>query len=127
MATELIKIDEVKNILSSFPDIIGRNTSSVKKCNEAGQTLLDTIEGEGMNEAIDQAAADYLKKVSVTIKNMDERRKPITQIFDRVRSFFTSQEKEIDPKDSTTIPGKLVAKRNEYAKFKYEEEQKRKK
>ena len=80
MATELIKIDEVKNILSSFPDIIGRNTSSVKKCNEAGQTLLDTIEGEGMNEAIDQAAADYLKKVSVTIKNMDERRKPITQI-----------------------------------------------
>ena len=127
MATELIKIDEVKNILSSFPDIIGRKTNSVKKCNEAGQTLLDTIEGEGMNEAIDQAAADYLKKVSVTIKNMDERRKPITQIFDRVRSFFTSQEKEIDPKDSTTIPGKLVAKRNEYAKFKYEEEQKRKK
>ena len=127
MATELIKIDEVKNILSSFPDIIGRNTNSVKKCNEAGQTLLDTIEGEGMNEEIDQAAADYLKKVSITIKNMDERRKPITQIFDRVRSFFTSQEKEIDPKDSTTIPGKLVAKRNEYAKFKYEEEQKRKK
>lgn len=127
MATELIKIDEVKNILSSFPDIMGKNTNSVKKCNEAGQALLDTIEGEGMNETIDQAAADYLKKVSVTLKNMDERRKPITQIFDKVRSFFTSQEKEIDPKDSSTIPGKLVAKRNEYAKFKYEEEQKRKK
>ena len=127
MATELIKIDEVKNILSSFPEIIGRNTNSVKKCNEAGQTLLDTIEGEGMNETIDQAAADFLKKVNTTLKNMDERRKPITQIFDKVRSFFTSQEKEIDPKDSSTIPGKLVAKRNEYAKFKYEEEQKRKK
>ena len=108
MATELIKIDEVKNILSSFPDIIGRNTNSVKKCNEAGQTLLDTIEGEGMNETIDQAASDYLRKVNNTLKNMDERRTPITQIFDR-------------------IPGKLVAKRNEYAKFKYEEEQKRKK
>lgn len=127
MKTELIKIDEVKNILSSFPDIIGRNTNSVKKCNEAGKALLDTIEGEGMNESIDQATADYLKKVSITLKNMDERRKPITQIFDRVRSFFTSQEKEIDPKDPSTVPGKLVAKRNEYAKFKYEEEQKRKK
>lgn len=80
-----------------------------------------------MNETIDQAAADYLKKVNVTLKNMDERRKPITQIFDKVRSFFTSQEKEIDPKDSTTIPGKLVVKRNEYAKYKYEEEQRRKK
>ena len=127
MATELIKIDEVKSILSSFPDTIGKNSSSVKKCNEAGQALLDTIEGEGMNETIDQAAADYLKKVNVTLKNMDERRKPITQIFDKVRSFFTSQEKEINPKDSTTIPGKLVVKRNEYAKYKYEEEQRRKK
>ena len=127
MATELIKIDEVKSILSSFPDTIGKNSSSVKKCNEAGQALLDTIEGEGMNETIDQAAADYLKKVNVTLKNMDERRKPITQIFDKVRSFFTSQEKEIDPKDSPPIPGKLVVKRNEYAKYKYEEEQRRKK
>lgn len=126
MATELIKIDEAKNILSSFPDIMGKNTNSVKKCNEAGQALLDTIEGEGMNETIDQATADYLKKVSVTLKNMDERRKPITQIFDRIRSFFTSQEKQIDPKDPSTILGKLVIKRNEYAKFKYEEEQKRK-
>ena len=126
MATELIKIEEKKNILSSFPDIMGKNTNSVKKCNEAGQALLDTIEGEGMNETIDQATADYLKKVSVTLKNMDERRKPITQIFDRIRSFFTSQEKQIDPKDPSTIPGKLVIKRNEYAKFKYEEEQKRK-
>ena len=113
MATELIKIDEAKNILSSFPDIMGKNTNSVKKCNEAGQALLDTIEGEGMNETIDQATADYLKKVSVTLKNMDERRKPITQIFDRIRSFFTSQEKQIDPKDPSTIPGKLVIKRNE--------------
>ena len=126
MATELIKIDEAKNILSSFPDIMGKNTNSVKKCNEAGKALLDTIEGEGMNETIDQATADYLKKVSVTLKNMDERRKPITQIFDRIRSFFTSQEKQIDPKDPSTIPGKLVIKRNEYAKFKYEEELKRK-
>ena len=64
MATELIKIDEVKSILSSFPDTIGKNSNSVKKCNEAGQALLDTIEGEGMNETIDQAAADYLKKVN---------------------------------------------------------------
>ena len=83
MPTELIKIDEVKNIFSSFPEIMGRNTLSVKKCNEAGQALLDTIEGEGMNETIDQAAADFLKKVNTTLKNMDERRKPITQIFDK--------------------------------------------
>ena len=94
MATDLIKIDEVKVIVSSFPEIIGKNSDSVKRCNEAGQALLDTIQGEGMNELIDQAAADYLKKVNITIKNMDERRKPITQIFDRIRSFFTSQDRK---------------------------------
>ena len=62
MATELIKIDEVKSILSSFPDTIGKNSSSVKKCNEAGQALLDTIEGEGMNETIDQACLLYTSR-----------------------------------------------------------------
>lgn len=98
-----------------------------KRCNEAGQALLDTIQGEGMNELIDQAAADYLKKVNITIKNMDERRKPITQIFDRIRSFFTSQEREIDPKNSLSIPAKVLAKRNEYALYKYEQEKKGKK
>lgn len=127
MATDLIKIDEVKVIVSSFPEIIGKNSDSVKRCNEAGQTLLDTIQGEGMNELIDQAAADYLKKVNITIKNMDERRKPITQIFDRIRSFFTSQEREIDPKNSLSIPAKVLAKRNEYALYKYEQEKKRQK
>ena len=43
MATELIKIDEAKNILSAFPDIMGKNKKKKKKCNEAGQALLDTI------------------------------------------------------------------------------------
>lgn len=127
MATDLIKIDEVKVIVSYFPEIIGKNSNSVKRCNEAGQALLDTIQGEGMNELIDQAAADYLKKVNITIKNMDERRKPITQIFDRIRSFFTSQEREIDPKNSFSIPAKVLAKRNEYALYKYEQEKKRQK
>ena len=58
---------------------------------------------------------------------MDERRKPITQIFDRIRSFFTSQEREIDPKNSLSIPAKVLAKRNEYALYKYEQEKKRQK
>lgn len=108
MPTELIKIDEVKNIFSSFPEIMGRNTLSVKKCNEAGQALLDTIEGEGMNETIDQAAADFLKKVNTTLKNMDERRKPITQIFDKVwgierSGFFNGREKWVKGFESQMI------------------------
>ncbi len=127
MNTDLIKVEEVSTIISSFPNIVGKNNASVQNCNQAGQALLDTIEGEGMNEALDQKAAEYLKKVGITIKNMGERRKPLTQIFDKIRSFFTSQEKTIDPKDPTTVPGMLMAKRNEYAAHKYEQEQKRRK
>lgn len=127
METSLIKIEEVSSIMSSFPEIVSKNSNSVQKCNEAGQALLDTIEGEGMNEALDEKVSEYLKKVSVTVNNMGERRKPLTQIFDRIRSHFTSQEKMIDPKDTTTIPGMLTVKRNEYATYKYEQEQKRRK
>ena len=127
METSLVKIEEVSSIMSSFPEIVGKNNTSVQKCNEAGQTLLDTIEGEGMNEALDEKVSEYLKKVSVTVNKMGERRKPLTQIFDRIRSHFTSQEKMIDPKSPNTIPGMLTIKRNEYAQYKYEQEQKRRK
>ncbi|AVM53347.1 hypothetical protein JN06_01384 [Bacteroides zoogleoformans] len=127
MSTDLIKIDEVKVLFSSFPEIVGKNGTSVSKCNAAGQAILDTIEGEGMNEELDAKASEYLKKVGVTVKNMNDRRAPLTQIFDKIRSFFTSQEKAIDPKDPNTIPGKVVEKRNQYAQWKYEEEQKRRK
>lgn len=125
--TDLIKIDEVKVLFSSFPEIVGKNGTSVKNCNAAGQAILDTIEGEGMNEELDAKASEYLKKVGVTVKNMNDRRAPLTQIFDKIRSFFTSQEKAIDPKDPNTIPGKIVEKRNQYAQWKYNEEQKRRK
>lgn len=40
MATELIKIDEAKNILSSFPDIMGKNTNSVKSVMKLGKLFL---------------------------------------------------------------------------------------
>jgi len=65
MATELIKIDVVKNILSSFPEIIGRNTNSVKKCNEAGQTLLDTIEGEKKERTLSKICVIGLRRSSI--------------------------------------------------------------
>lgn len=126
MSTELIKVEEFAAIMQSAPDSLKKNTSSVTACNNAGQALLDTIEGEGgMNEVLDAEAAEYLKKVKVTITKMEERRKPLTQLFDKVRSVFTANEKAIDPKDKSTIPGKLVYARDQYAAKKREDEKKR--
>lgn len=127
MQTELIKTEEVSSIITSFPVIMEKNRKSLASCENAGKTLLDTIEAQGMTDTIDQAAAEYLSKVNVLITNMSSRRQPITQIFDKIRSFFTSQEKSIDPKITTTIPGRLATKRNEYAAWKHQQEQIRRK
>lgn len=125
MANELIKVEEFTSLIKSAPEALNKNKSSIMACNHAGQGILDTIEGEGMTDELDAKAAEYLKKVSVTIKNMQNRRSPITQIFDRIRSIFTSDEKAIDPKDGSTIPGKIVSARNQYAAQKRQEEKKR--
>lgn len=125
MATELIKVEEFTSLIKSAPEAINKNKSSIMACNQAGQGILDTIEGEGMTDLLDAKAAEYLKKVSVTIKNMQTRRSPITQIFDRIRSVFTADEKAIDPKDVSTIPGKIATARDQYAAKKRMEEKKR--
>lgn len=125
MSTDLIKVEEFTTLIKSAPDVISQNEKSILACNSAGQGILDTIEGEGMNDSLDIKAADYLKKVGVTIKNMQARRSPITQIFDRIRSVFTSDEKAIDPKDGNTIPGKIAYARDQYAAKKRLEERKR--
>ena len=44
----LIKVEEFNQIMQSAPATLQRNQTSVSTCNQAGQTLLDTIEAEGL-------------------------------------------------------------------------------
>lgn len=125
MSTELIKVEEFTSLMKSAPDALGKNQKSIANCNSAGQAILDTIQGEGMTDELDAKAAEYLKKVNVTITNMKSRRAPVTQLFDRIRSIFTTDEKAIDPKDKSTIPGKIAAERDRYATLKREEERRK--
>ena len=125
MSTELIKVEEFTSLMKSAPDALGKNQKSIANCNSAGQEILDTIQGEGMTDELDAKAAEYLKKVNVTITNMKSRRAPVTQLFDRIRSIFTTDEKAIDPKDKSTIPGKIAAERDRYAALKREEERRK--
>lgn len=125
MSTELIKVEEFTSLMKSAPDALGKNQKSIANCNSAGQAILDTIQGEGMTDELDAKTAEYLKKVNVTITNMKSRRAPVTQLFDRIRSIFTTDEKAIDPKDKSTIPGKIAAERDRYAALKREEERRK--
>ena len=77
MSTELIKVEEFSSIMKTAPGMLQRNQQSVEGANNAGQTLLDTIEANGgMNDALDAQVASYLNKIKVTKDNMEARRKP---------------------------------------------------
>ncbi len=126
MSNELIKVEEFSSIMKTAPGMLQRNQQSVEGANNAGQTLLDTIEANGgMNDALDAQVASYLNKIKVTKDNMEARRKPLTQLFDQMRKVFTSLEGEVDTKNMATIPGRLVDMRNRYASQKIAEEKKR--
>lgn len=122
-----IKPEEVNNIIQTIPAILQRNDMSVLNCNKAGKALLDTIEGsQGIDsDELDTVVSDYISKVKVTVANMNERRKPITQMLTAVGKMFTTMENQIDIKAAGTIPFKLQEARNKYAAKKLAEQKKR--
>lgn len=122
-----IKPEEVSNIIQTTPAILQRNELSVSSCNKAGKALLDTIEGsQGIDsDELDTAVSDYISKVKVTVTNMNERRKPITQMLTAVSKMFTTMESQIDLKTVGSIPYKLQEARNKYAAKKLTEQKER--
>lgn len=121
-ALTLISPESFKEIMTGAPEILQRNQLSVQKANEAGQAILDTIEGNGMSDELDAAANAYQLKVKVTYEQMQERRKPITKIFDDVKKAFTSLEASIDPKNPESVFFKVQTYRDKYAQKKKDEE-----
>ena len=123
----LIKVEEFNQIMQSAPATLQRNQTSVSTCNQAGQTLLDTIEAEGgiSSDELDAKVSEYLAKTKITIENMNKRRKPLTQLLATVSKSFTSLESAIDVKSVTTIPYKLQQARNKYAAKKIAEQKRR--
>lgn len=121
------KANEVINILQTAPDILTRNEASVSACTNAGKALLDTIEGNGGigTDEIDTAVQEYLAKSKKTVENMNNRRKPLTQMLTALSKRFTSLEGAIDIKSAGTIPHRLQIERNKYAAKKLEEQKRR--
>lgn len=122
-----IKPKEISNIIETTPTILERNGLSVSGCNKAGTALLDTIEGsQGINsDELDTEVAKYIDKVKITVTNMNERRKHITQMLTAICKMFTTMENQIDVKAPGTIPNQLQLARNKYAAKKLDEQKKR--
>lgn len=114
---QLIKVEEFQTILQTAPDALEKNKNSVARCNDAGKTLLDTIEAIGglNDDELDAEVAKFIDKAKTTVKNMNERRTPLTQLLTRVSKEFTTLENEINPTNKESIAAKLQTHRNDYA------------
>lgn len=117
--------ENIATIVQAGPQSYQTNVLSCQRCVEAGQQLLNEIEQFGMSDDLDQRLAIYIVKARKTVTRMNERRSPVTKLFDQVRSEFTILENTVDPTKKDTIPYRLAQYRNAYAAQKHEEEERR--
>lgn len=122
----IIRPENMKEIVMAAPGSYEVNRKSRDNCVSFGQNILTAIQQQGMNDDLDKQAAVFIEKARRTVKVMNERRSPVTKLFDQVRTAFNTIENEIDPSKSGTIGYQLQQLRNQYAaKKRAEEEQRR--
>lgn len=124
MENQLIRQNEIGEISQIALDAIAKNQNSSQSCIGYGNRLLAIAE-QGMNDDVDKSLENYIYKTRKTVALMNDRRKPVTQLFDRIRSGFTQLETAIDPKVAGTPANKAQKLRDQYARKKYEEEERR--
>lgn len=122
----IIASDNVKAIVLQAPNVYAENITSKDNCIGAGSKLLARINAEGMTDELDQLAASYIVKSRKTVTKMNEKRSPLTKLFDQMRAQFTALENTIDPSKAGTVAYQLQLKRNEFARKKLAEEEARK-
>lgn len=121
----IVKQENIQTIVSAAPQSFQDNKISREKCIEAGQAILAAIQAQGMTDELDQQAAQFIEKARKTVKKMNERRSPVTKLFDDIRNEFTAMENAINPLKADTIPYQLQQLRNQFAAKKRAEEEER--
>ena len=103
-------------IVKNAPQSYNENQISHDRCIETGKKLLADIQAAGgMNDELDQRAAEFINRARNTVKKMNDKRSPVTKLFDEIRTVFTSMENDVDPTKAESVPGKLQKMRNDYA------------
>ena len=124
METKALTIFEPKNvgtIAQIAPQAYNENRLSHDRCIEVGNHLFTRVEAEGMSDSLDQEIALYIERAKKTVKKMNTKRSAVTQMFDMIRSAYTTLENEIDVTKKDTIVSKLQQLRNAYADMKRKE------
>ena len=120
-STALVKQENIQAIVQSAPKAYETGKISHDKCLEFGNALLKKIEENGgLNDELDAQVADYLVRVGTTLKKINDTRTPVTRLFDDIKKGFTALENDIDKTKTGSLPFRLQALRNAYAKQKFE-------
>lgn len=114
----------ISTIKSDVMNAVDSNKEVLTKVIETGEGLLSQATS-GMNDDLDCQISEFLKSTRNEVKNMNEVRKPVTQIFDLVKKGFTKMEEMLSPKNEDSVIFKLQVIRDDYARYKIEEERKR--
>lgn len=125
VSTGLTRKENVDMLARMVPASIEDNRCSRDRCADACGKLLREIEEHGMDGELDRKAALIIERSRKTLKKMNEGRAPVTKLFDQIRSAYTSLEKDVDPSNPESLPGRLQAMRNEYARRLHEEAERR--
>ena len=124
-AMTIFEPHNVRTLAELAPQSYRDNLLSHTRCLEAGNQLLARVKQEGMTDALDMEIAKYIDKAKITVRKMNGKRSPVTQLFDQIRKVYTSMENDVDPSKANSIPNQLQAYRNAFAKKKHEEEERR--
>lgn len=120
--TELTQ--KISTIQSEIINAIDCNGHDMQDVSAKGEALLSRIEADGMNDEVDADTAAFIKDAKNTAKQMNERRKVVTQVFDKIRKGFTLMESVVDIKSADSVIFKLQQKRDNYAAWKLEQQRK---
>ncbi len=117
MNTEIniIRKENVELIIQNAPQSYLENQQSHDRCLESGQKILNDIQTAGMTDELDQQAAIFIEKAKKTVRKMNDKRSPVTKLFDEIRAVYTTLENEVDPGKAGTVPAHLQKLRNDYA------------
>lgn len=94
-ALETINIDKIQGIIAKAPLVLEQNRESRENAIKAYESLKQLAESNGMSDNLEVQLARYVKKSRDTVKVLNERRKPFTQMVDALKKEFTGIENDL--------------------------------
>ena len=96
-ALTIFEPHNVQTLAELAPQSYQENQLSHTRCLEVGNQLLARVKQEGMSDALDMEIAKFIERAKITVKKMNGKRTPVTQLFDQIRKVYTTMENDVDP------------------------------